>query len=168
MQINQKEEILKKSKKIADDELAQIKRIEGAVAEIKKACEQMSRIQLNKRLNGQKAENVPHDFILVVQQIVSKNAGVKLTSITHQASRGKERVCDARMIAMALCAKYKFASTREIANRFGREDHSTVLHACKRSVTLMGVNNWFRDLYNKCDDGIQTVLNENKEPEYYI
>jgi chromosomal replication initiator protein len=65
----------------------------------------------------------------VVRAVVCEARGLPLRAL---ASRSRARdVTVARQLAMYLCRDHSRLPLREIAVRFGRRDHSTVLHACE-------------------------------------
>jgi hypothetical protein len=52
-------------------------------------------------------------------------------------TRGNPEIVLARHVAMALCQRFRSLSTTRIGRRFGRRDHSTVIHAIRRMAPLM-------------------------------
>jgi chromosomal replication initiator protein len=65
----------------------------------------------------------------VVRAVVCEARGLPIRAL---ATRSRTRdVTVARQLAMYLCRRHTRLPLREIAVRFGRRDHSTVLHACE-------------------------------------
>lgn len=145
-----------------------IKKLEKAVAELNAIVDKLILIQTREGTIGPRNLADAPDLILEVQKIISRNARVELMKIMSLPKRGKEKVSDARMIAMALCGKYKLANTYEIASRFGRKCHSSVSHAIKRASILMETSASFHRLYELCDKDVKQLVNADKEPEYSI
>jgi chromosomal replication initiator protein len=65
----------------------------------------------------------------VIRAVVCEARGLSVRALSSR-SRARD-VTVARQLAMYLCRKYTDLPLTEIAVRFGRRDHSTVLHACE-------------------------------------
>ncbi len=138
------------------------------MAELKAIVDKLVLIQSREGTIGPKNLDKPPDFILKVQQIVSRNSHVNLKNLTSLPKRGREKFSDARMIGLALCGKYKLANTYEISHRFGRKCHSSVSHATKRAAVLKQISANFNKLYGACDKEVKKLVNAGLEPEWYI
>jgi chromosomal replication initiator protein len=64
-----------------------------------------------------------------VQRVVCDHTGVTVNEINSK--RRTQNLVTARHLAMHLCRKLVSASYPEIGAKFGRRDHSTVIHACR-------------------------------------
>jgi chromosomal replication initiator protein len=64
-----------------------------------------------------------------IQTIVSRVTGIKMLDIC-QNSR-KAEIVQARHLSMYFCRFYTRITTKEIAKAHGKDNHATVLHACK-------------------------------------
>jgi chromosomal replication initiator protein len=63
-------------------------------------------------------------------QLVARQAG--LTAGELKGKSREQAVTDARSLAMYLVRRQCGASYAEIGGQFGRRDHTTVLHACRK------------------------------------
>jgi chromosomal replication initiator protein len=90
-------------------------------------------VQLTRALAQEalRAFEVPRAAITpeLVRATVSQARGLPPRALTSQ--RRTREITIARQLAMYLCRKYCGLPLSEIAQRFGRRDHSTVLHACE-------------------------------------
>ena len=64
----------------------------------------------------------------LIRAVVSEVRGLTLRALT--SGRRTREVTVARQLAMYLCRRHCESPLAEIAQRFGRRDHSTVIHAC--------------------------------------
>jgi chromosomal replication initiator protein len=78
-------------------------------------------------------------------------------NLTRTALRDRGRaqnVSLARQLAMYLSRKLTGASHRAIGDYFGRRDHSTVLHACRRIAELLPADTRLRHLSATIEQGL--------------
>lgn len=75
-------------------------------------------------------ERGSHIRVEVIQQAVAKHYGLKLQDL--KASNRSAPVALARQIGMYLVRELTRLGYREIGACFGRKDHTTVLHACRK------------------------------------
>jgi hypothetical protein len=77
----------------------------------------------------------PADAVEAIIRAVATEFGIPRRDIV--GTRGNPEIVLARHVAMALCRRFRALSTTRIGRRFGRRDHSTVLHAIRRMAPLM-------------------------------
>jgi chromosomal replication initiator protein len=77
------------------------------------------------------------------------------------ATRGQFRIAFARQAAMTLCRELTDWSLPRIGNQFGR-DHTTVLHAVKRTMERAAGSPSLRDDLERCR-GLAAVAVANRE-----
>jgi chromosomal replication initiator protein len=70
-----------------------------------------------------------------IQKLVAQHFDVVITEL--KGDRRTQRVARPRMIAMYLCREALGASYPEIGRAFGGRDHSTAVHACKRTAAWL-------------------------------
>lgn len=91
-------------------------------------------------------ETVP--TIWRIQKVVARLAGIEVRDLL--SDRRAAEFSRPRMIAMALCAKHTRHSLQRIAQDFGDRDHTTVMHARRRTDELRHCNDDFAFLWRAC------------------
>lgn len=71
----------------------------------------------------------------LIAKAVARKMGVKLTDM--RGSTRQAKIVRARGIAILLCRKLTSLSLQQIGSFFGGRDHSTVLHACRKTDDLI-------------------------------
>ena len=90
----------------------------------------------------------------LIRAVVSEVRGLPLRALT--GGRRTREVTLARQLAMYLCRKHCKLPLREIAQRFGRRDHSTVLHACAVVEEKLASDSALQTLMSKIEELVQT------------
>lgn len=81
------------------------------------------------------ASEPPVPFVHEIQQAVCKHYGLtKLDLVSQVRSR---RIARPRQVGMYLARKMTARSLPEIGRLFGDRDHSTVIHACRKTESRM-------------------------------
>jgi chromosomal replication initiator protein len=78
----------------------------------------------------------------------------KLKTADLKGPTRRQQVVRARALAMFLGRKLTDRSLQQIGNFFGGRDHTTVLHACRKTEELMGSN---PDLLLAADEVTETL-----------
>jgi chromosomal replication initiator protein len=81
-------------------------------------------------LAGQMSSQRPRPTVDAIQRLVCEQFGVEQAELL--ARRRDEAVVMPRQIAMFLVRELTRKSYPDIARRFGRSNHATVIHACRR------------------------------------
>lgn len=66
-----------------------------------------------------------------IMQLVAAEYGVRVAELLGNA-RGPVRLSWPRQVAMFLCREYTTATSGDLARRFNRRDHGTILHAANQ------------------------------------
>jgi chromosomal replication initiator protein len=87
-------------------------------------------------------------LIRQIQSAVARHYGVSLSEL--KADTRRQQVAQARGLAMYLTRQLAGLSYSHIGRQFGRRDHTTVLHACRRWQRLLAEDEqtrcWVTDL----------------------
>ena len=103
-----------------------------------------------RALNPPRASVTPE----LIRAVVSEVRGLPLRALT--GGRRTREVTVARQLAMYLCRKHCELPLREIALRFGRRDHSTVLHACAVVEEKLASDSALQALVSKIEELVRT------------
>jgi chromosomal replication initiator protein len=79
--------------------------------------------------------------------VVAKHFGLTLTELKSKSRR--QALADARGLAMYLARQVSGASYAEIGRHFGGRDHTTVLHACQKTASALGRDDYLRQLIDE-------------------
>ncbi|MBQ7539588.1 MAG: chromosomal replication initiator protein DnaA [Bacteroidaceae bacterium] len=90
-----------------------------------------------------------------VMQATAKYYGVKTKDLVSKARTAQ--IANARQVAMYLCKKHLEMAYTQIGKKFGKRDHSTVLHSCNQVTVRMSVDKVFRHEVEE----IETSLKKN-------
>ena len=71
---------------------------------------------------------------------------------TLQSKTRKRHIVQARQLAMFFAKKYTKASLASIGSQIGKRDHATVLHACKKPLTI------YHQLINNLESLLMTLV----------
>ena len=74
----------------------------------------------------------------IIAKTVARKMGVKLTDM--RGSTRQANIVRARGLAILLCRKLTASSLQQIGSFFGGRDHSTVLHACRKTDKLVATD----------------------------
>jgi chromosomal replication initiator protein len=90
-----------------------------------------------------------------IKQIAAKFFGIRESDFT--SSRRSRSVAFPRQVAMYMSRQLTSASLSEIGEVFGRKDHTTVLHACRKIKTLQKTDPECRSLVESLRKEIQSA-----------
>ena len=77
-----------------------------------------------------------------ILQITAKHYNVKVKDLVSKSRT--QQIATARQVAMYLCKKHLDLAYGKIGAKFGKRDHSTVLHSCNQVTVRMSVDKQFR------------------------
>lgn len=83
-----------------------------------------------------------------------------LTLFDLKSIRREAKIVKARQIAMFIAKKMTSQSLPEIGRRFGRRDHTTVLHAVRKIERLEAQDAALSELINRIKTKVEEMLNE--------
>ena len=137
---------LRQTAKIFQDQNHRLEQVEAKVDKILTSLELNPRRSLLQREKGSFSALRPVcEKIEFIKTSVTKYYGLKLDDLLDE-TRVKP-LSLARQISMFLVRKSTGMSYREIGRYFGKRDHSTVLHACRKTEVLI-----------RCDAEIQHLV----------
>ena len=90
-----------------------------------------------------------------IVQLVAKRLKQKSADLKGPSRR--QQVVHARSIAMYLCRRYTHESLQRIGDYFGGRDHTTVMHACRKTVARMGKEPSFQRTIDELAEGIMAA-----------
>ena len=131
----------------------------------------MARIE--RIMNGPKRRRVrirldgDEDRIDIVQKVVCQVWEITIEQLLSTSRKGS--VADARKAAMLLVYDYGLGSTTEVAQRFNREDHSTVSRAMQSAGNhLENKDCAFSGRYNEAKDILDLRFKQKPEIDFQI
>jgi chromosomal replication initiator protein len=80
----------------------------------------------------------PTPTIELIQQLTCEAFGITLDELVSQERSA--RIAWPRQVAMYLCREHTDQSLPAIGRRFGGRNHTTVMHACKRTTTRLAAD----------------------------
>ncbi len=103
-----------------------------------------------------RAFEAPRDAVSpdVIARLVAEACGLTPRQLT--SSRRTRDITLARQLAMYLCRAHSRLPLTEIAARFGRRDHTTVLHACEAIERRRSTDPAFNELVERLERQIRT------------
>jgi len=132
---------------IAENITSNVRLLEGSLHYLKHYSDtQKSAINLDlagrvlKNIFEQEASYISLESIF---KVVSDEFGVNESAIL--SSKRTKSFVEPRQVAMFLCSKLTKMSTTEIAEKFRRKDHTTVLHACRKISQRLEQDHDFRE-----------------------
>ncbi len=90
-----------------------------------------------------------------IQKKVADHFRIKTADILG-ANRSRMYVVP-RQVAMYLCKQLTSHSYPEIGTFFGKKDHTTVMHACKKVEQMMGENDEFKHAVERLDTALRSA-----------
>jgi chromosomal replication initiator protein len=87
-------------------------------------------MQLARQHFANEAPSIPH-----IAKLVARKLRIKLTDL--RGSTREASVVRARGLAMMLSREFTPASLQQVGQFFGGRDHSTVLHACRKTSAVL-------------------------------
>ena len=141
---------------IADQITSNIRELEGAVLSLLAhaslyRCDitlDVAKEALKKSLRRQQREIGIED----IQKAVAKHYGLPVDILSAKTRRAE--VALPRQIAMYLSRQITKEPLKEIGNRFGGRDHTTVIHACKSMEELIQRDKTFQGILDQISKGI--------------
>lgn len=119
---------------IAENITGSVRLLEGSLHYLKHYSDiQKSSIDLElaeRVLKNIFEQEVNHISVDRIFKVVSDSFGV--TEGTILSAKRTKSIVEPRQVAMFLCSKLTRMSSTEIAEKFKRKDHTTVLHACRK------------------------------------
>jgi len=132
---------------IAENITSNVRLLEGSLHYLKHYSDiQKSTINLDlaeRVLKNIFEQETSHIGLESIFKVVSNEFGVGESALVS-AKRTKSFV-EPRQVAMFLCSKLTKMSTTEIAEKFRRKDHTTVLHACRKIGQRLECDQDFRE-----------------------
>lgn len=137
---------------VADQVTTNIRELEGAVLSLLAhsslmQCDitvELAKEVLSNTLKRQKKEVLGIEHI---QNAVADHFNLSVDILSARTRR--KEAAHARQTAMYLSRKLTDESLKEIGNRFGGRDHTTVIHACQSIEELLNNNVQFRDVVDR-------------------
>jgi chromosomal replication initiator protein len=91
-----------------------------------------------------------------IQKALASHFNLKISDL--KGKRKTKQIVFARQIAMYLARKLTNSSLVEIGDRFGRRDHSTVLHAINKIKAQIETNQKIVGIIQKIDSKLKTIV----------
>jgi chromosomal replication initiation ATPase DnaA len=129
--------------------------------------------RLEQIINGPQKQRIrirlsgDEDPVGIIQKVVCQIWGITLERLLSKSREGS--VADARKAAMLLVYNYGLGSTKEVAARFNREDHSTVSFAMRSAKNhLENKDSGFTERYEKAKGILELRFETKSKIDYQI